>query len=272
MVCQRSSNHKLKAIHNRWVTRSYLKRGVSKIVKSQIESNSQQLPTSIKNTKRCVKDRQITNWKQFTTWRQQKRRCSWVCQRSSNHKLKAIHNRNPIVQELQGGVSKIVKSQIESNSQPVRIKGIYWIWCVKDRQITNWKQFTTALICSTITPRVCQRSSNHKLKAIHNNLRVFYRPWKGVSKIVKSQIESNSQQSATNTFFGNRCVKDRQITNWKQFTTLRTPTSNDGKVCQRSSNHKLKAIHNTLPAYLRSRAGVSKIVKSQIESNLYQWT
>ena len=67
--------------------------GVSKIVKSQIESNSQQ------DRHKAVAERR-------------------VCQRSSNHKLKAIHNNNYRLNEIAAGVSKIVKSQIESNSQP----------------------------------------------------------------------------------------------------------------------------------------------------------
>jgi len=69
------------------------------------------------------------------------------------------------------GVSKIVKSQIESNSQHYLIVGY---------------------LCG----EVCQRSSNHKLKAIHN-LGLSWRSMPlGVSKIVKSQIESNSQLQA----------------------------------------------------------------------------
>jgi len=117
-----------------------------------------------------------------------------VCQRSSNHKLKAIHNPKEVYEVLTDGVSKIVKSQIESNSQ---------------------------LITSTNYPdqAVCQRSSNHKLKAIHNCKRWIYcLPW-GVSKIVKSQIESNSQHHRIQQSLQLWCVKDRQITNWKQFTT-----------------------------------------------------
>ncbi len=60
---------------------------------------------------------------------------------------------------------------------------------------------------------VCQRSSNHKLKAIHNRLNMFHNNAKGVSKIVKSQIESNSQQFTSFLSTLKRCVKDRQITN-----------------------------------------------------------
>ena len=168
-MCQRSSNHKLKAIHNKAGLFLPISYGVSKIVKSQIESNSQLIRMIISLPNWCVKDRQITNWKQFTT------RCGWyghanrVCQRSSNHKLKAIHNASALVEFSLRGVSKIVKSQIESNSQPD---------------------------CNT---------------------HVF---WWGVSKIVKSQIESNSQLPISERFSFSGCVKDRQITNWKQFTTM----------------------------------------------------
>jgi len=66
-----------------------------------------------------------------------------VCQRSSNHKLKAIHNLTQQHVSQTRGVSKIVKSQIESNSQRISQHLETFIWCVKDRQITNWKQFTT---------------------------------------------------------------------------------------------------------------------------------
>ena len=167
----------------------------------------------------CVKDRQITNWKQFTT------RCGWyghanrVCQRSSNHKLKAIHNSGEVDWRNRTGVSKIVKSQIESNSQLPAFNYILYFGCVKDRQITNWKQFTTMAVITLLAWLVCQRSSNHKLKAIHNYFTFFAIGWSGVSKIVKSQIESNSQQYLTVDVWNPRCVKDRQITNWKQFTT-----------------------------------------------------
>jgi len=193
--------------------------GVSKIVKSQIESNSQPILYHI-------------------------RRFRLVCQRSSNHKLKAIHNFQRIRSEGYQGVSKIVKSQIESNSQLVLSSDIDTYWCVKDRQITNWKQFTTSGFKELKQPRVCQRSSNHKLKAIHNLPSHTKHRKGGVSKIVKSQIESNSQPCHSLYCLVFRCVKDRQITNWKQFTTAFYHWFKDNLVCQRSSNHKLKAIHN----------------------------
>jgi len=60
---------------------------------------------------------------------------------------------------------------------------------------------------------VCQRSSNHKLKAIHNHLVPCLFTGKGVSKIVKSQIESNSQRMDAAPVSAGWCVKDRQITN-----------------------------------------------------------
>ena len=60
---------------------------------------------------------------------------------------------------------------------------------------------------------VCQRSSNHKLKAIHNNDLELYDYTYGVSKIVKSQIESNSQLQSGEYICRQGCVKDRQITN-----------------------------------------------------------
>jgi len=167
-VCQRSSNHKLKAIHNVEMRPEKGKFGVSKIVKSQIESNSQRLPLTGRIASRCVKDRQITNWKQFTTRATKQRHWTWVCQRSSNHKLKAIHNLMSDVQQREEGVSKIVKSQIESNSQLTWITLMIHWRCVKDRQITNWKQFTTKWPNTYLWKPVCQRSSNHKLKAIHN--------------------------------------------------------------------------------------------------------
>ncbi len=169
-VCQRSSNHKLKAIHNGSADIRYRPEGVSKIVKSQIESNSQRAVPQI------ISDR---------------------------------------------GVSKIVKSQIESNSQ---LRHVYpWLYCgcVKDRQITNWKQFTTIENFMRLRQLVCQRSSNHKLKAIHNDASETIWTKLGVSKIVKSQIESNSQLNRRVKVTKYRCVKDRQITNWKQFTTHR---------------------------------------------------
>ena len=199
--------------------------GVSKIVKSQIESNSQLSHLSRRKIARCVKDRQITNWKQFTTfpgWVCQK---AEVCQRSSNHKLKAIHNVFCKFLLCHFGVSKIVKSQIESNSQPVELRTYPSVGCVKDRQITNWKQFTTAALLFFFRSWVCQRSSNHKLKAIHNYNNTFYSEDSGVSKIVKSQIESNSQPFRQFRRHMQRCVKDRQITNWKQFTTTSTSYS-----------------------------------------------
>ncbi len=193
--------------------------GVSKIVKSQIESNSQHWRISIKLSIRCVKDRQITNWKQFTTMIWFGRLFNVVCQRSSNHKLKAIHNSVSSTDISYKGVSKIVKSQIESNSQLWKKKIQKMKRCVKDRQITNWKQFTTAGRAGMNKDGVCQRSSNHKLKAIHNTSAYGNGCFSGVSKIVKSQIESNSQPGTVVDIANWRCVKDRQITNWKQFTT-----------------------------------------------------
>ena len=169
-----------------------------------------------------------------------------MCQRSSNHKLKAIHNYLSQLKLTRTGVSKIVKSQIESNSQLPMWCIFYNKWCVKDRQITNWKQFTTLSNDVWRYSKVCQRSSNHKLKAIHNiinHYRIFSR---GVSKIVKSQIESNSQHWRISIKLSIRCVKDRQITNWKQFTTMIWFGRLFNVVCQRSSNHKLKAIHNAM--------------------------
>ena len=145
---------------------------------------------------------------------------SGVCQRSSNHKLKAIHNCETLRQILVFGVSKIVKSQIESNSQLAKLVTLRSRGCVKDRQITNWKQFTTDNHSKCRVLSVCQRSSNHKLKAIHNGSGPSVRLKRGVSKIVKSQIESNSQRNGDNDSRQCRCVKDRQITNWKQFTTV----------------------------------------------------
>ena len=118
---------------------------------------------------------------------------STVCQRSSNHKLKAIHNKWVMLFHNCSGVSKIVKSQIEHSPQ----------------------LFTGVLSRTTV---VCQRSSNHKLKAIHNRIVLLLRRSFGVSKIVKSQIEST--------------------------TTAKEPILEIYMVCQRSSNHKLKAIHN----------------------------
>ena len=241
--------------------------GVSKIVKSQIESNSQRMFNAVLRKHWCVKDRQITNWKQFTTlchvgFTRQK-----VCQRSSNHKLKAIHNITTSGLNFNAGVSKIVKSQIESNSQLITGTNLFQYRCVKDRQITNWKQFTTMMNLECLLNPVCQRSSNHKLKAIHNFLPSLPRLRPGVSKIVKSQIESNSQPIETGLEKNQRCVKDRQITNWKQFTTSVRLKRRCLRVCQRSSNHKLKAIHNKTVLYRWVNHGVSKIVKSQIESN-----
>ena len=243
-VCQRSSNHKLKAIHNEHVDNLKYDPGVSKIVKSQIESNSQPKCAKGKARQWCVKDRQITNWKQFTTPSVEKAPSSAVCQRSSNHKLKAIHNSvTDVINEFHG-VSKIVKSQIESNSQLSFVNPAEIIRCVKDRQITNWKQFTTNEEKNVVCRAVCQRSSNHKLKAIHNMQDCQLAVSEGVSKIVKSQIESNSQHDVKTDENMHRCVKDRQITNWKQFTTLTNKHKTFHPVCQRSSNHKLKAIHN----------------------------
>ena len=142
------------------------------------------------------------------------------------------------------GVSKIVKSQIESNSQHAAMGDGCIGRCVKDRQITNWKQFTTDNHDWYRRWTVCQRSSNHKLKAIHNPTSSTEKCNEGVSKIVKSQIESNSQHARCNFEPAWRCVKDRQITNWKQFTTPFSLLQFSSMVCQRSSNHKLKAIHN----------------------------
>ena len=244
LVCQRSSNHKLKAIHNPNVQRVKRGNGVSKIVKSQIESNSQHQVWKKHPPVRCVKDRQITNWKQFTTYSANSCFVTSVCQRSSNHKLKAIHNSvTDVINEFHG-VSKIVKSQIESNSQLSFVNPAEIIRCVKDRQITNWKQFTTNEEKNVVCRAVCQRSSNHKLKAIHNMQDCQLAVSEGVSKIVKSQIESNSQHDVKTDENMHRCVKDRQITNWKQFTTLTNKHKTFHPVCQRSSNHKLKAIHN----------------------------
>jgi len=269
-VCQRSSNHKLKAIHNRGVRQLLISQGVSKIVKSQIESNSQHLVRGQRTSIWCVKDRQITNWKQFTTCRCSCSTWDLVCQRSSNHKLKAIHNRQSSSVPSAWGVSKIVKSQIESNSQPSWVGNNFPSWCVKDRQITNWKQFTTRNAADLLDLLVCQRSSNHKLKAIHNSPFLISKQLSGVSKIVKSQIESNSQQIINLIIKQWRCVKDRQITNWKQFTTTIWNYTTTPMVCQRSSNHKLKAIHNYRAVNTFAVKGVSKIVKSQIESNSQQ--
>ena len=56
-----------------------------------------------------------------------------VCQRSLNHKLKAIHNIPGGFVEEAFGVSKIVKSQIESNSQQLGRMDLSLEWCVKDR-------------------------------------------------------------------------------------------------------------------------------------------
>ncbi len=193
--------------------------GVSKIVKSQIESNSQHGRHATGWSCWCVKDRQITNWKQFTTSYTDGDILNMVCQRSSNHKLKAIHNQVNKRFNRKIGVSKIVKSQIESNSQ----------------------RALNALSESSV---VCQRSSNHKLKAIHNMPLCWLKKNGGVSKIVKSQIESNSQLVIAHFFYQPGCVKDRQITNWKQFTTHVCLFWYRRVVCQRSSNHKLKAIHN----------------------------
>ena len=270
-VCQRSSNHKLKAIHNGLQFTQAQTDGVSKIVKSQIESNSQLDNCASFGQQWCVKDRQITNWKQFTTDRRGTNYPYAVCQRSSNHKLKAIHNRGATCYVLSFGVSKIVKSQIESNSQRASPTRLSMMWCVKDRQITNWKQFTTPLRKVYGWCWVCQRSSNHKLKAIHNPRKTLAHFLKGVSKIVKSQIESNSQQTALEVINYWRCVKDRQITNWKQFTTSPVGLMYSPLVCQRSSNHKLKAIHNHSLSMVQPLPGVSKIVKSQIESNSQPW-
>ena len=217
---------------------------MSKIVKSQIESNSQHWVCQSLPLLRCVKDRQITNWKQFTTVDKSKANRLMVCQRSSNHKLKAIHNIAEPRFNFTSGVSKIVKSQIESNSQLILSLSYGTRRCVKDRQITNWKQFTTPDCPFTNPFAVCQRSSNHKLKAIHNWNFYVKQIKLGVSKIVKSQIESNSQPMTVKRYFALRCVKDRQITNWKQFTTKYRIGDVQILVCQRSSNHKLKAIHN----------------------------
>ena len=192
-MCQRSSNHKLKAIHNSVPINLCPATGVSKIVKSQIESNSQPAKHFPLSDCRCVKDRQITNWKQFTTMSGSVWIHLWVCQRSSNHKLKAIHNLQCVFLCGAVGVSKIVKSQIESNSQQIVTSLHQAFRCVKDRQITNWKQFTTSCSLCRCPPSVCQRSSNHKLKAIHNWQQTKPTMMNGVSKIVKSQIESNSQ-------------------------------------------------------------------------------
>ncbi len=193
-----------------------------------------------------------------------------MCQRSSNHKLKAIHNFLKIFLCNLPGVSKIVKSQIESNSQQRKHIYIKMSWCVKDRQITNWKQFTTGGGGGSRRQEVCQRSSNHKLKAIHNVRGDGLFTYCGVSKIVKSQIESNSQLKRPFHVPVSGCVKDRQITNWKQFTTPQRPFWIRCLVCQRSSNHKLKAIHNGGGIIHFWVLGVSKIVKSQIESNSQQ--
>ena len=192
---------------------------MSKIVKSQIESNSQHCQRIRWIALRCVKDRQITNWKQFTTNNVFIIPIIQVCQRSSNHKLKAIHNKFELQKTWETGVSKIVKSQIESNSQRKKREKILGHRCVKDRQITNWKQFTTYHAGDIIGYAVCQRSSNHKLKAIHNRTLCLLIINSGVSKIVKSQIESNSQLKRRSGCSQMWCVKDRQITNWKQFTT-----------------------------------------------------
>ena len=56
-----------------------------------------------------------------------------VCQRSLNHKLKAIHNLIGYTDIVNVGVSKIVKSQIESNSQLCINIFFELLWCVKDR-------------------------------------------------------------------------------------------------------------------------------------------
>ena len=266
-VCQRSSNHKLKAIHNRAAREARREIGVSKIVKSQIESNSQRARSNAIFIGWCVKDRQITNWKQFTTGSMPIEVNNSVCQRSSNHKLKAIHNCYNKHKQL---MSWCVKDRQITNWKQFTTdlqNRISRYRCVKDRQITNWKQFTTLPCAYLLCPLVCQRSSNHKLKAIHNCILVFLLNLIGVSKIVKSQIESNSQLRLITAFYDSGCVKDRQITNWKQFTTVLHKLFEWDEVCQRSSNHKLKAIHNFNGADVWSYRGVSKIVKSQIESN-----
>jgi len=168
-VCQRSSNHKLKAIHNQWQSNVILHYGVSKIVKSQIESNSQQSTASEMFRYWCVKDRQITNWKQFTT-NVRCIACSIRCVKDRQiTNWKQFTTGNRLIKKDHPGVSKIVKSQIESNSQQRESLSEYLKWCVKDRQITNWKQFTTLYNNRRWCRSVCQRSSNHKLKAIHNN-------------------------------------------------------------------------------------------------------
>ncbi len=56
---------------------------------------------------------------------------------------------------------------------------------------------------------LCQRSLNYNLKAIHNNVCGAVVYLAAVSKIVKLQFESNSQQISKLESVDPGCVKDR---------------------------------------------------------------
>ena len=199
----------------------YCTGAVSKIVNSQFESNSQHHIDSIYVNKCCVKDRQFTIWKQFTTGHSLHYAQHSLCQRSSIHNLKAIHNSWALLELPNIAVSKIVNSQFESNSQQMLLAYKLIICCVKDRQFTIWKQFTTLLLFCFVKVMLCQRSSIHNLKAIHNKNNFYDWFKQAVSKIVNSQFESNSQLLSTYYCCNTCCVKDRQFTIWKQFTTVK---------------------------------------------------
>ena len=219
--CQRSFDQKLKANHN-WTSLA--------ICSSLVD----------------VKDRSIKSWKQITTLakdllppfmlmskivrskvesksqpipRWKVRGHSW-CQRAFDQKLKANHNRDKHIAVSQqvdvkdrsikswkqittNGfaivkrfvlMSKIVRSKVESKSQPVHAGVIYEI---------SW----------------CQRSFDQKLKANHNKWAAGATFMRLMSKIVRSKVESKSQQ-ATSVLSARSC--------W----------------CQRSFDQKLKANHN----------------------------
>jgi len=169
-----------------------------------------------------IKDRQNWIWKQITTTSARSRLCEWL-------------------------LSKIVRTEFESKSQPARIFCVLSIVVIKDRQNWIWKQITTREGRATDKLRCYQRSSELNLKANHNSgdrlsqkgLVVIKdrqnwiwkqittvndrMPWSSqlLSKIVRTEFESKSQL-------------------WKPFT------AHYSGCYQRSSELNLKANHNLM--------------------------
>ena len=158
--------------------------------------------------------------------------------------LKAIHNSYYNIYNFLVVVINHKTTKFESNSQHLCTVFEKQESCYQSQNYKIWKQFTTLLSITLISPSLLSITKLQNLKAIHNSRRSRVAVSWVVINHKTTKFESNSQQYDLNGNLRVCCYQSQNYKIWKQFTTLLVAEFGVFALLSITKLQNLKAIHN----------------------------